>query len=921
MSTQQVETNTVGQLNTDSHLVRRLPGQLQRTIHVNLSRRRSGALIMAVIAVCTLQLRRMNYDLAVSIFAELAVGILIVAILAWRKSLAMPLLGKRNHAQRLPAQNRPQDVVMVNSRSIGKNAFAAKADPTIAFLVIVLLLLPWIADRISRALGGGNGTEIVMLGTLAWGAVAAAVAASASRIISISVICSGFLTLFATFISDTGHATWFAYLWGILCLWWLVSNHWETVETLSASHTEVSGSYRLIASVCGCLVFFVVTAALSDRVPVLRKIKAELMPTSGGTSDKDSVGRGVGNGDAIVAAQNNPTSFAAVETDMFLESTKPSLFDVVGEELGVAKPNRRTERAQALSANDVKSQAGNFAEANQSTAGAEFSTERHAPKQREKPSNIVRDSIMFWSGCSNAHLAVERFRYFDGVTWHNRRPDQNVSPSDSILTASMNSLTVPGMSSVQGTSAQGTNSISSGKPLSFTPQRLEVDEQSWFYCCDAAFPNHRSPFVDAVPEAVKFTRFRSSVIPTRQGLQMWSVDRLDLADFFAIDGHGIVSMPGRLHVPDYTVVRMINSQLDMDKLESMLTDLPAKYQVSSLDVSLRNQIDEIGRQWVGDLPRGLPQIEAVLENLREQFIYDRDWRPVDSDPALPTPPQTDNPDNVVQSNNLPATPLQQFLESRRGPSYLFATLAAQVIERLGYETRLATGFYTNPEHFLSTQRETAILPQDAHVWAEVHLGGGYWMTIEPTPGYLPEPVFAGWWYLFKKHKYAIATSVCLMMCAALVIYMIRGFLLEVVSRLCWPLVSLLSDRRRIAWLARLIDLRSHMAGIPRAKSTAVRMHLQSMMQQLPPELNLAIERYCQIADRVVFGYGPALSWEDRQQIKAVWRQLKFSYFRKFRNYQNNLSSTDTGLPSRLAPQASANPANINSNNSATFKAT
>jgi protein-glutamine gamma-glutamyltransferase len=773
---------------------------------LNLARRRSGALLMSMIAIASLFFRRVPYDVMPIMLFELSMGAAIVGLLSW-----LCLRSKR----------RTESTTELNTK------------PWIIPLVSLLVLNPWLVDFVGRSFGGGNGRELQMLGSLAWGSLAAAVIATTSRAISISVICSGFLTLFATFISDSGQATWFAYLWGILCLWWLVSNHWESIECQAAIQVKTSGRHRIFSLASGCLIFLVVTAMISERIPVLRKIKAELMPTSGGTTAKDSVGRGIGNGDALVAARNHPTSFGAVETDMFLESPKPSLFDVVSEELGAPRSIRRTQRAQGLDQNQSKVKAGNFSEANQSSSGSDFSTQRSAPKTREKPNNIVSESLMFWAGSSAAHLAVERFSAFDGVVWSN--------PAKT-------------------------------KPV--TPLSLDVDGQTWFYASERVFPNPASPFVDTLPESLKFTRFRSPVVPTRCGLQMWCIDLLDRADFFGVDSNGLVSMPDREHVPEYTVVRMINSRIDRERVEQLLERAKPVAGELSLPESCRNQIDLLCAGWTKDVPRGFEQVKAIIEGLRSHFEYDRQWTTVET------------PESPV--------PLQQFLESRRGPSYLFATAATQLLRRLGYETRLTTGFYVNSKHYLSAEREIGILPQDAHVWLELRIAENYWIPLEPTPGFQSEPLSVGWWYSVKKARYAIAQTVLLILATGLLLHLTKGLLLEIISQAAWPLMALVSDRNRVVWLARLLDLRSRLAGMPRQKSLALRAHLRGLRTTLPGEIDSKLDVYCQAADRLCFGGDQKLTQVDQQAICQLWRHLTYFRIRQAQRRSAELRTNPVG---------------------------
>ena len=320
-----------------------------------------------------------------------------------------------HQAFRRPRAASPGDPVDAKLESGGSAAAWRFAWPVASGLY---LLVPWLIDWLARRLGAGNGMEIVMLTSLAWGAAWAAATSTTARGISLSVICSGFLAMFVIFISESNASLWFAYAWAGYCLWWLVANHWEQVDCLTASHVRQRGSGRRVLIVAaGCLLLGVCSSAVSRRWPVLHRLSGGFMPTSGGTWLQDSVGGGVGNGQALVAARNRPTSFGAVDSDLFLESTKPSLFDLISDQFGSAKPNRRVERAQGIQSNDLKVVSGRSAEANQSAGNRQFSTHRTAPQRQQPTTDIVGRSLMFWTGAEGAHLAVERFTDFDGRQW------------------------------------------------------------------------------------------------------------------------------------------------------------------------------------------------------------------------------------------------------------------------------------------------------------------------------------------------------------------------------------------------------------------------------------------------------------------------------------------------------------------------
>jgi len=745
-----------------------------------LSRRRKfGALLMAALAVGVLAFRRVDYD---------SVVVLVVETLGCIALLALASFAVRRTAANAPVQ------------------------PLTIGLVAAALALPWAVDWLARRWGYGNGMEIVMLSSLAWGGVAAAMTGRQPRTIGLSVVCSGFLTLFTTFISDSATATWFTYAWGMLCSWWLVTNHWERVEACAASQVTVAKTQRLLTIVGGCAVFALTATLFSNRLPVLRQLTTEIMPTSGGTGSHDAAARsGVGNGDALVAARNHATSFGAVETDLFLDSDQPSLFDVFSEEFGEPMKLRRHEQAQALSPDEIISQDGKFAEANRSSGTQPFSTNRRPPpKHSPQVKDLASEALMFWAGEAGVRLAVERYDQFDGWEWHK-------SPTRT-----------PGA----------------------TPTLVDIEDRAWFQPTGGSVQNSLSPFVGVVPEALKFTRYREPIIPTRSGMQLWSIEQLIRPDFFLLSPDNCLSMPGREHIPDYTVVRFINSQIDMERLESLLESCAPGMPHARLSAECESSIARWSHELITDKPRGWEQVAAIVEGVRHACTLDRTRQ---------------FPDH--------SSPLEGFLAQRAGPAYLFATTTALMLEHVGYKTRLVTGFYTNPEHRFSRDKELAILPRDAHVWLEVNAGHGYWIPLEPSPGFL-QPIYrTSWWYQLVKARTAIALSGLACISFALVVYLLRRFLFEIACRLAWPLIALLSDRRKVAWLTRIIDLRWSLAGQPRTPGTIPREQFRQLQPELPAQLKTALRNFWQESDRLWFGGERQMSQEGRRAVKDLWRHL------------------------------------------------
>jgi protein-glutamine gamma-glutamyltransferase len=785
-------------------LVRRRAVDSIASVAKELERRRMGTIAMAIVAILLLAHRRLSYD-SLAMIAFECIGSLFFLLLSGR-------LAKKWMPRRLTESL----VFQAGTKNIWN-----------VLCITACVAMPWIVNPLAKQLGNGNGLEIVMLTSLGWGGLSLALLSLQFRTLSLSVVCSGFLTLFATFISDSPNALWFSLVWGILCLWWLVSNYWSQVATAAAVGVQPARIQRIVFTSFGCVVFVVGASLVSGRFPVVRKLQTELMPTSGGTTGKDAAARrGLGNGDALVAAKKHATSFGAVETNVFLDSEQPSLFDVFSDEFGEPKKRTRHESAQALSPQNIKNEGGNSTEGNRSASSSEFSIERELPEERKPVNDLVAESLMFWQGESGTHLAAQRFTHFDGAVWSNSEVvNQNSSRA------------------IEGTI---------------------IGKQSWFGPSGISVQNSISPFVDSLPEAIKFTRYRSPTIPTRQGIQLWCIDQIDRQDFFAISLDGCLQMPDREHVPDYTVVRMINSRIDLERLEDLVRNCaPGKIHTEQTD-ACRLELNRLAHLYAVNLPRGWPQVQSVISKLRTQFVLDH-------------VPQAALSDSNI---DLESFALNQFLQHRRGPDYLFATAAALMLDHLGYRTRFVAGFYANPKNYIVREAEIAILPTDAHAWLEIDVGHGYWIPLEPSPGYRLPQYAASLWYRMNQHRWAIAMWTLTVLATAMFIYLLRGLLIEWVSWVAYPTLFLLNDRLRVSWLTWLLEIRCRVAGIPRARGTVLRKHLHCFRTGLPSDLYEHVHRFLESADRMWYGGVHNLPKSDQAAIARVWQGLTIRALRK-----------------------------------------
>ena len=676
--------------------------------------------------------------------------------------------------------------------------------------------LPWVFDPLWRSVCNcGNGSEILVLCSMVWGSLSLALFGTTVKHLSLAVVTSGFLTLFTTFISDQMSVAIYAYAWGILCLWWLVSNQWELVESCQASQvTQATLPVRWRGVLLGVAVFGIAVTLSYKRLPVLHKLKDGFMPSSGGTKWSDSAARsGIGSGDALVAAQQHAMTFGAVDTDFFLDSPKQSLFDVFSDEFGEPVVKKEMGRAQALSPEDVRSDEGKFAEANRAS-GNKFSTQRDTPRLSETPDDLFSDALMFWKGRPGIRLAVDRLENFDGVEWHKDEEQSAVE----------------------------------------TPKSVLIGEQMWFKPRSRLVRSSVSPFIGAVPEALKFTRYGSAIVPTRSGTQLWSIDMLDRADFFAFSKDDCLSMTGRESVPEYTVLRFVNSSIDYQQLVSLMASCAQGEPYFEKSDLCHSHVAKLAHQYVGNSKRGWYQVQRVVDGIRRDFELSREISYSGEDPV------------------------SEFLEKKKGPSYLIATSAALMLEHLGYKVRLARGFYVNPEN--SKEGEYAILASNAHVWLEINVGHGYWIPLEPSPTFQQPRYVATLAFRIYEARYAILIGLAAFTGLAILVYRFRFWLFEFLCRIGWYFVSVLGDRRRIRWLVKVLDWRSALIGKKRMAGRLPERQINALGVGATSELGQDARLLFSEADKLWFGHADSLSSEGRQALNRLWTRLSVFEIRK-----------------------------------------
>lgn len=649
--------------------------------------------------------------------------------------------------------------------------------------------------------------EIVSLTTLGIAGMVLAACGASNRQVSLAVVCSGFLMLFTAAISDRMVTLFVAIVWVLLCLWWLLANHWERLEVHIAQVVHRPRTLRLSMTLLGLFVVSAVGMLSWGQGLATRSIRRGVMPTSGGREWTDPTSRsGVGDGDAVVAARNHPVSFGAVESEIFLQSHQPSLFDLFDDTIGKPKRSQKSEKAMGLANQTRRPNRFGASQSQQGDAG--FSIRRQPRPPASTPKDRKTPTMLQWIGPSGERLAVERWDRFDGSEW------------------TWTAATADGSAGATGA----------------TPSKLvrrDLDGRPWFFRSD-----RESELVGSVrADGVKIINLRTTVIPAPDRAVGVHIVDIDRQDFFDLDAHGSFYMPGREAIPSLTVIRLVTQLIDADRLAS-LDVLPGRNRThaaasseshSSAGIELATQLAE---QWAAGPTTPWGRIEAIVDRLRHDFVFDRSVSSAADDPLL------------------------EFLTHRRGGDHLFATAAAVMIRSLGYESRLVGGFYVSGADRSWGSGQSDVMAGDAHNWVEVQVDHDLWVAIEPTPGFAPPARYRSLWSQSLAALAASLPSIAGLATAILTLVWFRQIWGEWLCRLAWAIPLPLSQRQRVTLLIRLLDVRGRLAGMRRPPGMTPRCWVRETTAVLDSSIRVAADRFFDAADSIFFSPTPptATTW-------------------------------------------------------------
>jgi len=487
----------------------------------------------------------------------------------------------------------------------------------------------------------------------------------------------------------------------------------------------------------------------------------ELVPTSGGTGEQDPFARyGTNDGPEEIAG-DDANSVGMIESNLFIESNKDSLLDVVGDMYGPPhKPKQDEERLVAAGQERVKENHKKLTE--NKRPSRDFDTARKGPKVARKAESRGPRGLFEVEGRTPLHIAavtydrydVEKKRWLQAPSLKSRFIDADPGGGDWMLP---------------------TNRRTSG---------------DWY----AAQDQHQ----------LKVADLKDRLVPTPAMTARFKIRKVTLPDYYEWDYDGVLGLAGRTKTPSGVIVHTECRTLDPTALPEdafAISSFPLVY--LDIPTELQNEFRRVAQSWTAGVSSGWPQVEAICRNLRSNYMLDRS--------------------SVAPENH--ASPVLWFLnESKQGPDYLFATTAALLLRSLGYPTRVCLGYYADPTAYDPVSQHTPVKSTDLHVWPEVLLRDGHWLVVEPTPGYLvlpPRRSFAdrtlaaindlGGWAL----RHLLELIIAVLLIAMLVWH--RRQCVDLLLTALWKIGPGRSWRHSTLNATRLLERRCRLAGCPRSE--------------------------------------------------------------------------------------------------------
>ncbi|MEN0111032.1 MAG: transglutaminase-like domain-containing protein [Planctomycetota bacterium] len=547
--------------------------------------------------------------------------------------------------------------------------------PRVVGAVVALALLPLVWDAVTRVVSRSGAPYEAQLACVLRNAVLALAATpQLPRATGHAALGSFFLVVFGYLWSTGPLAIGLLVVYALVGTWWLLAAYWDRLGGRFADSSESAMPLRPAT-----LAVLALAAAAAALLPLARNASTTtalsgFFPSSGGTQWNDPFAHGgVGDGDQLVGAKDQASSFGPVDTELFLESKMPSLYDAFNE-FSQATPVKIKKQRRAIPLGMSQSLENHAKTGTTQRASKEFSTVRQTTPRKHQHDDRLSAALLMVRGRTPLHLAMETYDRWDGR---------------SLIAAE------------------------SADPIA--TRLLEADKagRRWLKL-SRSYPS--DTFSATARSQVRVINLGSERVPTPAGATNVTLTGLHAASMFDFAGDGSLRMSSQ-RIPQLTIFEFRAALRDRSSSPALALVTPPKGS---------GRVGELAAAWAAPYAEGWRQVEAVVDGLQSRCTHDPEaMAPADAEDAV----EHFLFDSRRGPDYLFATSAALLLRSLGYDTRVRSGFYASP-DRYRSAARL-TSVLAEDAHFwveVRTKRGKRVSETGETL-------RGVWMTVEPTPGY------------------------------------------------------------------------------------------------------------------------------------------------------------------------------------------
>ncbi len=732
--------------------------------------------------------------------------------------------------------------VVIRRSDRWSNRNTANAVTTIGFVAIAAL--PFVADVTQRTYSAfGNPFEVQLVLGLRNLMICLGARNRDARSLVFGSLASGFVMLYSFLWLLDRWTIALVFVYAVIGMWWLMGAYWDRLSGCFVSRSERRIPWKPIV---GAAALAIVTVLASLPLATGRNFTTAikgLLPSSGGTGGQDEFAfGGVGDGPQMVSAKDNASGFGPIESELFLESKMPSLYDVINE-FSDAKPKpKKKGRQRAIPLAPSQMQENHQRRGINQRAGREFDTVRRKKQETRKLEDLRSRALLQVVGRVPVHLGLYTYDTWDG---------HKLIASDSIQEAKLG---------------------------------LDLDAEGNKYWATLVGRTPDRSFTHRDRHELRILNLKTDRVPTPPNVTSVHIDKLHTEKLFRTTPDGMLALDMD-HIPQLSI-------LHIKSLQRLGVDDPRVFKAKAEAAATDDSLTTMALSWTEGVNEGWPEIEAICDRLRTEYTLDAEAMvPEDADDAAKY--------FLLESKRGPdylfATSAALLLRSLGYESRIVSGFYA---DPKNYERQSRiTSVYAEDAHFWVEVLSSAAAGNRR---GSAPNAADCWIAVDPTPGFevllAPESLWtklfaraALTWHALKRNP-VLALSVAAMLAVA---WSRKAYLLDLSVTAWWLLVHRWGDiRYRVTSTVRLLERRARVHGCPRAKGLSL-SRWSDDVASLRPTTDDWQGSFVDLANWALYGEGVPNQYSDAE-AKALCRQAAATALHSPAGYRMSLAGISRG---------------------------